>query len=184
MDKHDQQDRRLDLELEQTFPASDAIPWIHEVNVDRDRDPLYLEDFSVGDRFVTGSVDVKASDIKFFASRFDPQPFHLDEAAAAQSLFGGLAASGWHTAAMTMSLIIRSGFRIAGGLVGVGGEITWPRPVRPGDVLRVETEVLEVTPSRSKPGRGIVTVRNETVRQDGERVQIAVMKLMVPRKGR
>lgn len=181
-------DRLLDFELEQTFPASDALPWIHEAGADARRRrsgsaPLrYLDDFSPGQRFVTGTATVLADDIKAFAARFDPQPFHLDEAAAAQSVFGGLTASGWHTAAMSMRLLVDGDLRVAGGLVGVGGEMTWHKPVRPGDVLRVVSEVLDVRPSRSKPDRGIVTVRNETLNQRDEAVQVGVMKLVVPRK--
>jgi acyl dehydratase len=179
------------MELEQTFPASDPIPWIHDVNVARapraeNSEPsgatLYLDDLAVGQRFLTGSVVVRRDEIESFASRFDPQPFHLDEEAARQSVFGGIVASGWHTAAMTMRLLVDSGLRIAGGLVGLGGEITWPTATRPDDVLTVECEVLEVTPSRSKPDRGIVKVRNQTLNQNGEPVQITVTKLIVPRK--
>ena len=109
-----------------------------------------------------------ADQIKAFAARFDPQPFHLDEEAAEGSFFQGLAASGWHTAAITMSLLVKSGMPIAGGLIGAGGEIAWPRPTRPGDVLQVESEVLAVTPSRSRPERGMITVSSETKNQNGE----------------
>jgi acyl dehydratase len=142
----------------------------------------HLEDFAVGQRFGSGSLRVDEDEVKEFAGRFDPQAFHLDAEAARQGLFGGLAASGWHTAAMTMRLLVDGEMRIAGGLIGLGGEIAWPRPTRPGDVLRVESEVLEVTPSRSKPNRGVVTVRSRTLNQHGEAVQIATMKLLVPRR--
>jgi acyl dehydratase len=145
------------------------------------RPSRYLEDFAIGQRFVTGTVVVDADEIKSFAARFDPQPFHLDEAAATQSLFGGLVASGWHTAAMAMRLLVESDLRIEGGLVGVGGEITWPQPTKPGDLLHVEGEVIDVTPSRSKPA-GIVKIRAETRNQHGEIVQTAIMKLLVPRQ--
>jgi acyl dehydratase len=100
---------------------------------------------------------------------------------ARNSLFAGLAASGWHTAAITMRLIVGMG-ALAGGVIGAGGEVTWPRPTRPGDVLRVESEVIDITPSRSKPDRGIVAVRNETLNQRDEVVQIMVAKLVVPRR--
>src|SRR5471032_3598418 len=110
---------------------------------------LYLEDFTVGQRFTSTTHAIDADQIKAFAARFDPQPFHTDEAAAQASFFHGLAASGWHTASITMSLLVRSGMPIAGGLIGAGGEIIWPRPTRPGDVLQATSEVLAVTPSRS-----------------------------------
>jgi acyl dehydratase len=145
-------------------------------------DELFLEDFAVGRKFVTAELVVDGEEIKAFASRFDPQPFHLDARAARQSLFAGVAASGWHTAALSMRLMVDGPMKISGGIVGLGGEISWPRPTRPGDVLRVETEVVAVAPSRSKPDRGVVTVRNTTLNQHGEPVQIATMKMLVPRK--
>jgi acyl dehydratase len=144
--------------------------------------PLYLEDFAVGQKFHTGTVVVRADEVKTFAARFDPQPFHLDEEAAKQSVFGGLVASGWHTASMAMRLIVEGELKIAGGIVGLGGELTWPRATRPGDVLRVESEVLEVKPSRSNPDRGVIKVRNTTLNQDNEAVQIGVASLLVPRR--
>lgn len=143
---------------------------------------LYLEDFAVGQRFTSASHTVDADQIKDFASRFDPQPFHLDEAAAQASFFQGLAASGWHTAAITMSLLVKSGMPIAGGLIGAGGEITWPRPVRAGDTLHVESEVLAVTPSRSRSERGMILLRSETKNQRGEAVQILTSKMLVWKK--
>jgi acyl dehydratase len=143
---------------------------------------LYLEDLSVGQRFTSGKHVMTVEAIKRFAADYDPQPFHLDEAAAARSLFGGLVASGWHTGAVTMRLLVDGGAPIAGGVIGAGGEITWPRPTRPGDELQVTSEVLEVTPSRSKPDRGIVLVRSETRNQKGEVVQVLTSKLVVPRR--
>lgn len=143
---------------------------------------LYLEDFAVGQRFVTGTHTITEDEIIRFATQFDPQPFHLEHAAAEASLFRGLAASGWHTASLTMRLLVESGFRPAAGLVGVGGEIDWPKPTRAGDELRVETEVLAVRPSRSKPTSGIVTVRNRTLDQRNDAVQVGTMKLYVPRR--
>jgi len=95
-------------------------------------DLLYFDDLAVGDRFSSGTCEVSAEDIKRFAGEFDPQPFHLDDAAARKTMFGGLAASGWHTAAITMRLLVEGGVPIAGGLVGAGGEIKWPKPTRPG----------------------------------------------------
>ena len=143
---------------------------------------LYLEDFSVGERFLSETHCIDADQIKLFAQRFDPQPFHLDEVAAQASFFRGLAASGWHTASITMSLLVKSGMPIAGGLIGAGGELQWPRPVRPGDILQVESEVLEVKPSRSKPERGLITVKSETRNQNGDVVQILTSRMLVWRR--
>jgi acyl dehydratase len=143
---------------------------------------LHLDDFHVGQRFGSGSHAIDEAQIKAFAGQFDPQPFHLDEAAAKGTLFGGLAASGWHTAAITMRLLVDGGAPVAGGIVGAGGEVSWPKPTRPGDILHVESEVMEVTPSRSRPDRGIVTIRSETRNQRGEVVQILTAKLVVPRR--
>ncbi|HEY8014467.1 MAG TPA: MaoC family dehydratase [Dongiaceae bacterium] len=143
---------------------------------------FYLDDLKIGQRFTSGTLALDAEQIKTFAREYDPQPFHLDEAAAANSIFKGLAASGWHTAALTMRLLVSGGLPLAGGSVGAGGEIAWPRPTRPGDILQVESEVVAVTPSRSRPDRGIVTVRSETKNQRGEVVQVLTAKLMVPRR--
>ena len=143
---------------------------------------LYLEDFTVGQRFTSAPHRLDADQIKAFAAQFDPQPFHTDEAAAQSSFFQGLAASGWHTAAITMSLLVKSGMPIAGGLIGGGGEISWPRPTRPGDVLQVESEILAVTPSRSRPERGMITVKSETRNQKGEVLQVLTSKMLVWRK--
>jgi acyl dehydratase len=143
---------------------------------------LYLGDLHVGQRFTSGSHAVDEDQITRFARDFDPQPFHLDDAAAKGTLFEGLAASGWHTAAITMRLLVDGGAPLAGGIVGVGGEIGWPRPTRPGDILHVESEVVQVTPSRSRPDRGIVTIRSETRNQRGDVVQTFVAKVVVPRR--
>ena len=144
--------------------------------------PLYLEDLQVGQRFGSGEYEMTTERIKAFAAEFDPQPFHLDEAAADDSLFQGLAASGWHTAAVTMRLLVTGDMRFAGGLIGAGGEIAWPRPTRPGDILRVESEIIEIRPSRSKPDRGLVSVRNVVTNQRGEEVQIFTAKILVFRR--
>ena len=144
--------------------------------------PLYLDDLRAGQSFTTETHAVDAEQIVAFARQFDPQPFHLDDAAARETLFGGLAASGWHTAAMTMRLIVETGPPIAGGILGGGGELLWPRPTRPGDVLQVTCEVLEVTPSQSRPDRGRVKMRNETRNQRGEVVQSFTVTLVVPRR--
>src|SRR5262249_40600426 len=119
---------------------------------------FYLEDLAVGRRFTSATHVVDAAQIKAFAGQFDPQPFHLDEEKAADTLFAGLAASGWHTAAITMRLLVESGLPLAGGIIGAGGEISWPRPTRPGDVLRVVSEIEQVTPSRSRADRGTLRV--------------------------
>ena len=145
-------------------------------------DPLYLDDLHVGQRFVSESLPITQADIVAFAKQFDPQPFHLDHEAAKGSLFGGLAASGWHTAALTMRLLVGGGAPIAGGVIGAGGEIVWPVPTRPGDVLHVESEVLEIKPSKSKPQQGMVTLKAETLNQDGVVVQRLTAKLVVPRR--
>src|SRR5437016_10240959 len=140
---------------------------------------IYLGDFAPGPKFVSATLRVDAAEIKAFAAQFDPQPFHLDDDAARGSFFAGLAASGWHTAALTMRLLVDSGFRPAGGIIGTrADELKWPRPVRPGDELRVESEVLEVRPSTSRPGQGSVKCRSTTLNQNGEPVQIIVMNLL------
>ncbi|HWA69395.1 MAG TPA: MaoC family dehydratase [Rhizomicrobium sp.] len=143
---------------------------------------LFLEDFRVGQRFTSAAHTLDAEQIKAFARQFDPQPFHLDEKAAENTFFHGLVASGWHTAAITMSLLVKSGMPIAGGLIGAGGELTWPRPTRPGDTLTVESEVLAVTPSRSRPERGMITVRSVTKNHKGEAVQDMTTKMLVCRR--
>jgi acyl dehydratase len=145
-------------------------------------DRLYLEDFHVGQRFTSATHVIDTAQIKAFARQFDPQPFHLDEEAAKGTLFGRLVASGWHTAAISMRLQVESGLPIAGGMIGIGGEMSWPRPTLPGDALRVETEIREVTPSRSRPDRGVVRVYSETRNQRDEVVQILDAKLFVPRR--
>lgn len=143
--------------------------------------PLYFEDMPVGWRISTASISIDSDMIKEFASRFDPQPFHLDETAAAESFFGGLVASGWHTAAITMRLLVGA-LPIQGGVIGAGGEVTWPRATRPGDELTVECEVVAATPSRSRPERGMVTIRSETRNQRGEVVQVMTARLVVQRR--
>ncbi len=145
---------------------------------------LYLDDLSPGMTFKgIAETTVDAAAIVAFAKQYDPQPFHLDDAAAKKTMFGGLAASGWHTAAMTMQLIVNDGPPLVGGVIGAGtDEIRWPKPVRPNDRLRIESEVLEVRPSRSNPKIGIAKVRTTTLNQNNEPVQIFVANLIVPRK--
>lgn len=142
----------------------------------------YLDDLAVGQRFSSGSRTLGAEEIKSFARDFDPQPFHLDETAARETFFQGLAASGWHAAAIAMNLMVHGGLPIAGGIIGAGGEIAWRKPIRPGDTLHVESEIVEVTPSRSKPDRGTVVVRSDTFNQSGEIVQTFTARLIVPRR--
>lgn len=143
----------------------------------------YLEDLAPGQAYGSGRLTVSEADIKAFAAQFDPQPFHLDEAAAKRTMFGGLAASGWHTAALTMRLSVESEFGPAGGIIGAGfEELRWPLPVRPGDELHVEFEILEVRPSKSRPNQGLVKMRMTTRNQKNEAVQVAVGTLVVPRR--
>jgi acyl dehydratase len=143
----------------------------------------YLEDFAVGQIFRSGPLLIDDERIKTFAAEFDPQPFHLDENAARDTTFGGLAASGWHTAAITMRLLVESDLRPTGGIVGAGfDEFRWPRPVRPGDELRIEAEVVEVRPSRSRPDQGLIKVRTTTLNQHDEAVQVITGNLVVPRR--
>jgi acyl dehydratase len=143
----------------------------------------FLEDFAVGQKFGSGRLRVDTAQMKAFAAEFDPQPFHLDEEAAQRSIFQGLAASGWHTAALTMRLLVASELKPAGGIVGAGfDEFRWPRPVRPGDQLHLEVEILDVRPSKSRPEQGLIKVRTTTLNQNGEPVQISVGNLIVPRR--
>lgn len=143
---------------------------------------LYLEDLHVGQTFTSETYVMDAARIKEFAAEFDPQPFHIDEIAAEASVFKGLAASGWHTAAVAMRLLVTGGLPFANGIVGLGGEIAWPRPTRPGDILHVESEIVEITPSRSKPHQGIVTVRGTMFNQHGEVVYLLTAKLLVTKR--
>jgi acyl dehydratase len=143
------------------------------------QDELYLDDVHVGMRLVSSTHPLDAEQIKAFARQFDPQPFHLDEAAAAGSLFGTLVASGWHTAALTMRLLTTMRPTIAGGIIGAGAEVNWPSAALPGDVLRVESEVMEIRPSRSRPDRGIVLLRAQTRNQRDEVRQELVAKLVM-----
>ena len=143
----------------------------------------YLEDLQPGQIFRTARARMDAERIKSFASEFDPQPFHVDEEAARDSLFQGLAASGWHTAAVTMRLVLDGEFNPAGGHIGGRlEEVRWPRPVRPGDELRAQTEILEVRPSESRPDRGWVKVRTSTFNQNDELVQEYVGNLIILRR--
>ena len=143
---------------------------------------LYFDDLKAGDRFQSDTFEVPGNAIIEFAEKFDPQKFHLNAKSAERSIFKGLIASGWHTAAITMRLFVKT-LNFAEGAIGLGvDELRWPNAVRPGDVLRVETEILETRASRSKPNHGIIRLRNVTTNQRGEIVQTMMANAMVPRK--
>jgi acyl dehydratase len=149
-----------------------------------DHTPHYLDELKPGLVMCSDPLGelLNMEDIKTFARQFDPQPFHLDEVAAEKTLFGGLAASGWHTAAVTMRLLVDGGLPLAGGIIGAGvEEIRWPHPVRPGDRLHIVSEVLGARPSRSKPEQGIAKIRVTTLNQNNEPVQIMISNLVVQR---
>lgn len=140
---------------------------------------LYLEDLHVGQRFTSQTHVIEEAKIKAFAAEFDPQPFHLDETTAQASIFKGLAASGWHTAAIAMRLLVTGGLPLANGIIGLGGEINWPRPTRPGDSLHVDSEILDITPSRSQPNQAVVSVRSTMLNQKDEPVYVLNAKVLV-----
>ena len=142
--------------------------------------PLYFDDLKVGLEFSSRSHIIDAAQIMHFAREFDPQPFHIDEDLARHGPFGGLVASGWHTAALTMRLLV-DGSVIAGGMIGANVEVTWTKPVRPGDELSVHSRVIETMVSRSRPDRGIVTMRSETRDQRGDVLQVLIARVVVPR---
>ena len=146
------------------------------------QETLYFDDLKIGDTSTTGTYEVSAAAIRRFAGEFDPQPFHLDDEAARHSMFGGLAASGWHTAAITMRLLVSEGPKLANGVLGAGCELQWTLPTRPGDVLHVESEVVELTPSRSRTDRGTLVLRSRTINQDGQIVQDMTARLIVARR--
>lgn len=142
---------------------------------------LYLEDLKVGQEFLSGEHLLDAEQIIAYAAQFDPQPFHLDPEAAQHSFFQGLAASGWHTMSITMKLLVQS-LPFAQGVIGAGGEISWPRPTRPGDVLRVKSTITEIRPSRSRPDRGMVLTHSVTLNQADEVLQELRANLLAFRK--
>src|SRR5262245_2309279 len=142
----------------------------------------YYDDLKAGDRFKSEPLKVTEKELIEFAHRFDPQMFHLSRRRAERSIFKGLIASGWHTAAMSMRLFVQT-LNFAEGAIGLGvDELRWPNAVRPGDVLMVETKIVEVRPSRSRPGHGIIRLRNVTTNQRGEVVQTMLANAMVPRR--
>ena len=143
----------------------------------------YLEDLAPGQRYRAGSRTVTLAEIQAFAREYDPQPFHLDPVAAKDTVFGELVASGWHTMALTMRLIVDGETQLAWGFAGAGvEELDWPNPVRPGDTLTAENEVIEVKPSRSKPDRGLARIRTTAVNQRGEPVLVVTAKVLVPKR--
>jgi len=147
-----------------------------------DRPIVYFDDLHLGQRFVSRTHRIDESQITDFALQFDPQPFHTDSEAAKGTLFHGLVASGWHTGAISMRLLVESGPHIAGGMVGVNVDISWPQPTRPGTLLHVESEIVELKPSRSKPDRGIAVIRSETRDEHGELLQTMRATVIVPRR--
>jgi acyl dehydratase len=143
----------------------------------------YLEDYAVGQTFGSGRLRVDRERVQTFAAEFDPQPIHLVDVLALNTILRGLAASGWHTAEMTMRLLGDGDLKPAGGIIGTGFDaFRWPRPVHPGDELHIESEVLEVRASLSRPGQGLIKVRTTTFNQNDEVVQVQVGNLLVPRK--
>jgi acyl dehydratase len=142
----------------------------------------YFDDLKVGDRFKSEPLKVTEKQVIEFAHKFDPQMFHLNRKTAERTLFKGLIASGWHTAAITMRLLVQS-LNFAEGAIGLGvDELRWPSAVRPGDALTVETEILDLRPSRSRPTHGIIRLCNVTTNQRGEIVQTMLASAMVPRR--
>ena len=142
----------------------------------------YFDDLKVGDRFTSEPLEVTEKQVIEFAHKFDPQMFHLTRKSAERTIFKGLIASGWHTGAMTMRLFVQT-LNFAAGAIGLGvDELRWPNPVRPGDVLQVETEIIDLRLSRSKPNCGILRLRNVTTNQRGEIVQTMFANAMVPRR--
>ena len=140
---------------------------------------LHLEDVAVGAEFISDEVTITAEDIVAFAQQFDPQPFHLDADAAHDTFFRGLAASGWHTAAITMRLLVTSGLNIAGGIIGAGGQLSWPTPTRAGDRLHVRAVVQSVSTSKTDPSRGSAILRIETLTSEGEVRQIFEVRILL-----
>jgi len=144
--------------------------------------PRYFEDLAVGQKFESETFEVPGKAIVEFAEEFDPQKFHLNTQAAERSIFKGLVASGWHTGAITMRLFVRS-LNFAEGAIGLGvDELRWPNAVRPNDVLKVETEIVEARESKSKPGHGIIRLRNVTTNQHGEVVQTMYAHALIPKR--
>lgn len=145
------------------------------------QEKLHLEDLTIGQQFTSGTHHLDAAQIIAYAAQFDPQPFHLDAEAAKDTFFQGLAASGWHTMSITMKLLVQS-LPFAQGVIGAGGDIAWPRPTRPGDILQVTSEIIEIRASKSRPDRGMVKVYSKTFNQKAEVVQELTANLLAFRK--
>ncbi len=143
----------------------------------------YFEDLKVGDKFNTAEYEMTAEEIIGFGKKFDPQAFHTDPVAAKGTLFGQLVASGWHTAAVSMRLMVLGEMALDGGVIGQGMEnLRWPRPVLPGDRLRVGTEIMELRPAPARPERGLIKLRCRTHNQNGRVVQDMTATLLVARR--
>ena len=139
-----------------------------------------FEDFPIGTSLVSTGYPITADAIMDFGRKYDPQIFHRDPDAAEKTVFGGLAASGWHTAAVSMRLFVDT-MDVAGGIIGMGvDELKWPNAVRPGDELRLEIEILQARHSKSRPGYGIIRIRNATKNQRDEVVQSFMVSAMLP----
>ena len=144
---------------------------------------IYLEDISVGQKFTAGSMTVTEESIIAFARQFDPQDFHTDPVKAKDTVFGGLVASGWHTASMSMRMILDATPKMKGGMIGRQVEkIGWPMPVRAGDVLSIEVEIMELRPSATNPSRGTIRTKNTTFNQKHEIVQEMEAIIFIPRR--
>lgn len=153
-----------------------------DLSIRRGNLPFYLEDLFRGQKFRSRAYLITTEEIKTFAKQYDPQPFHLNEEAAQDSFFEGLAASGWHTAAITMRLLVET-VDIAGGLIGAGIEnLRWFKPVRPGDALLLECEIIAIRKSASNPGKGVVRVKHVVYNQYGEPVEAFISTIIVPAK--
>ena len=144
--------------------------------------PRFFEDLHAGMTFRSGDVSVTTQDIIRFAREFDPQPFHTDPAAAPDSFFGAHVASGWHTAALTMRLLVDSGLNVANGIIGAGGEIRWPAALPAESTIHVESEILGTRESKSRGDVGLVTVRSRTLTERGTLVQELTTTLVAVRK--
>ena len=143
----------------------------------------YFEDLQVGDKFNTAEYEMTAEEIMAFGKKFDPQTFHTDPVAATGTLFGRLVASGWHTAAVSMRLMVLGEMALDGGVIGQGMEnLRWPRPVLPSDRLHVVTEIMELRPAPARPERGLIKLRCRTSNQDGKVVQEMTATLLVARR--
>lgn len=143
---------------------------------------LYFEDFEIGQEYVSDTYEMTKEEIIKFAKQFDPQIFHIDEEAAKNTFFGGLAASGWHTASISMKLNVQSKMKFAGGMIGASLELSWPMPTRVGHILQVYSKVIDVKPINSRPKHGFIVMQSETKNQFGEVLQRQKTHILVERK--